>query len=125
MKLSPEIQTILMHSEAKVLATVADNDVNVVPVSSIKIVDGKIWLVNYFFEKTIANIIKNPKVALTFWIGLRGYQIKANVNYVTDGVDFNAAVNWITEIHPNRLVRGLLVLDVTAIFDISIHNKRI
>jgi len=125
MKIAPEIQSILLHAEAKALATFANDDVNVVPVSSVKIVDDKIWLINYFFEKTISNIIENPKVALTFWIGLRGYQVKAHVNYVTDGNDYDAAVSWIAEMHPNRMVKGLLVLTVTDVFDISIHNKRI
>lgn len=95
------------------------------PVSSVKVVDGNIWLIDYFFDKTRMNIKINPNVALTFWIGLRGFQIKATVDYETEGEDFKTATKWITNEHPNRLVEGLLILHITEVFDISIHNKRI
>ncbi len=125
MNLPQDVEQILLFAEAKALATVVNNELNVVPVSSVKVVDNKIWLIDYFFDKTRSNIQQNPKAALTFWIGLRGYQIKANTTYLTQGEDFNAATDWIAEIHPNRIVKGLLVLEVQEIFDISIHNKRI
>ncbi|MCF6296857.1 MAG: pyridoxamine 5'-phosphate oxidase family protein [Flavobacteriaceae bacterium] len=125
MDLSQEVIQILLNAEAKALATVANNEVNVVPVSSVKVVDSKIWLIDYFFDKTLSIIQQNPNVALTFWVGLRGYQIKAKVNYLIEGAEFITATNWIAEIHPNRIVRGLLVLETQEIFDISIHNKRI
>ncbi|MCF6350402.1 MAG: pyridoxamine 5'-phosphate oxidase family protein [Flavobacteriaceae bacterium] len=125
MIITKEIQEILLNSPAKALATYADNDVNVVPVSSVKLVDGKIWLIDYFFHKTRLNIIANPNIALTFWVDLKGYQIKAKVNYVTSGKAFDNAKKWIANIHPNRIIKGLLVLDTYAIFNISIHNKRI
>ena len=123
--LPEEIKTILLNVEAKALATVINDEVNVVPVSSVKVVGNQIWLIDYFFNKTLLNIRQNPKVALTFWIGLRGYQIKAKTNYLTQGVEFDTAKKWISNIHPNRTVKGLLILETTAIFDISIHNKQI
>lgn len=125
MKLSEEIKTVLLHAEAKALATSTKNEINVVPVSSVKIVDNKIWLIDYFFNKTQQNVLENPKVALTFWIGLKGYQLKATTTYLTKGTDFNAATKWIAGVHPNRTVKGLLVLSTDAVFDISIHNKQL
>jgi len=89
------------------------------------VVDGNIWLIDYFFDKTRTNIKANPNVALTFWIGLRGFQIKATVDYKRDDKDFKTATKWIAKEHPNRLVKGLLVLHIKEVFDISIHNKRI
>lgn len=124
MKLSQELIQILETAEAKALAT-SGNELNVVPVSSVKIVNNKIWLIDYFFDKTLANIQQNPKVALTFWTGLVGYQVKATVNYLTSSTDFDAATAWIAEIHPNRIVKGLLQLEVSEVYDISINNKRI
>jgi len=125
MTLSKEVQEILYNAEAKALATFSNKDINVVPVSSAKIVDDKIWLIDYFFDKTRTNIKQNPNVSFTFWIGLRGYQTKAKVNYLTKGTAFDTAVDWIATIHPNRIVKGLLILNITAIYDISIHNKQI
>jgi len=125
MNLTNKMLENLLNAEGKALATSTNNDINVVPVSSVKVVDGKIWLIDYFFDKTRANIKENPQVALTFWIGLEGYQVKAKVDYKTDGKDFETATKWIAKEHPNRLVVGLLVLHTTEVFDISIHNKRI
>ena len=125
MKLTQEQQIILLNAEAKALATSTKNDVNVVPVSSVKVVENNIWLIDYFFDKTLKNIKENPNVALTFWIGLRGFQLKASTTYLTKGNDFEKATQWISEIHPNRIVKGLLILSLKEIFDISINNKRI
>jgi len=125
MKLTQEQQNILLNAEAKALATSTKNDINVVPVSAVKIVENKIWLIDYFFDKTLKNINENPNIALTFWIGLRGFQLKASTIYLTKGNDFEKATRWIAEIHPNRIVKGLVVLTVNAVFDISINNKRL
>jgi len=125
LSLSKEAIQILLNAEAKALATVYNNAINVVPVSSVKIVDNKIWLIDYFFDKTLSNIQQNNKVALTFWVGLRGYQIKANTTYMVEGIAFDTATKWIAKIHPNRIVKGLLILEIQEIYDISIHNKQI
>jgi len=125
MKLTKDVKIILLNAEAKALATSNKKDINVVPVSSIKIVGDKIWLVDYFFDKTAKNIKENPKAALTFWTGLRGYQIKANITYVKEGEIFTEAKKWISETHPNREVKGVLILTILDIFDISIHNKQL
>ncbi len=58
------IQDLILSADAKALATYSNNNLNVVPVSSIKIVDGKIWLIDYFMDKTLANILNNKSVAL-------------------------------------------------------------
>jgi uncharacterized pyridoxamine 5'-phosphate oxidase family protein len=125
MKLPQESISILLNAEAKALATVWNDDINVIPVSSVKVVENEIWLINYFFGKTLTNIKQNPNVAFTFWKGLKGYQVKAKTNYLTEGEKFKKAVDWISKIHPNRIVKGLLVLNTIAVFDISIDNKRI
>ncbi len=125
MELSQESISILLNAEAKALATVYKNDINVVPISSVKVVGNEIWLINYFFEKTLSNIKQNPNVAFTFWKGLIGYQIKAQTKYLTEGTKFEKAKEWISKTHPNRIVKGLLVLNTVDLFNISINNKRI
>lgn len=111
-------EKFIMSSDSKALATYGTN-INVVPVSSIKVVDGKIWLINYFLDKTLTNILQNPTVSLVCWKKMMGYQIKGTVEYKTDGEDFDTAVIWIKEILPERIVKGLLVLTPTEIHDIS------
>jgi len=123
--ITEDIKNLLLYADAKALATFSNDDINVVPVSSIKVVENEIWLVDYFFNKTRNNIKNNPKVALTAWVGLRGYQVKASASYLTEGSLFDEAKKWISKEHPNRLVRGLVVLSPTEIFDISIHDKQL
>lgn len=113
------IQDLILSADAKALATYSNNNLNVVPVSSIKIVDGKIWLIDYFMDKTLANILNNKSVAFVCWRKMMGYQIKGVVSYTTSGQDFDEAVKWIKSILPDRVVKGLIILTPNEIHDIS------
>jgi predicted pyridoxine 5'-phosphate oxidase superfamily flavin-nucleotide-binding protein len=113
------IEQFILSAESKAFATCADGGLNVVPVSSIKIVSGKIWLINYFMDKTLENIFKNENVALVCWRKMMGYQIKGTVSYMTAGEDFESALAWIKSILPERVVKGLIVLTPKEIHDIS------
>lgn len=123
--ISQEVKNLLLNAEAKALATSYKDDINVVPVSSIKTVENEIWLIDYFFNKTRYNIKNNPTVSLTAWTGLQGYQVKATAKYLLKGENFEIAKKWIKDIHPNRVVYGLITLNPTGVFDISIHNKQL
>jgi predicted pyridoxine 5'-phosphate oxidase superfamily flavin-nucleotide-binding protein len=113
------IEKFILNAESKALGTCADGIPNVIPVSSIKIIDGKIWLINYFMDKTIINILKNDNVTLVCWRKMMGYQIKGHVSYKTQGEDFDFAVKWIKEILPERLVKGLIIIEPQEVYDIS------
>ena len=113
------IEEFILSAEAKALATYSNDNLNVVPVSSIKVVEGKIWLINYFMGKTLSNILENKNVALVCWRKMMGYQIKGVVSYVTSGQDFDEAVRWIKSILPDRVVKGLIILTPNEIHDIS------
>lgn len=110
----------LLKAEGKALATYSEEEgVSVVPVSSVRVIDGKVVMVNYFFGQTVRNIEENPDVALTFWSGLKGYRIKAMALHQIDGEVFNEVVRWIKETIPGRVVKGVLILTPVAVFDIS------
>src|SRR3989338_9213380 len=120
MEIPIEVEQALLEAEAKALATYsAVEGVSVVPVSSVRLIDGKVVLVNYFFGQTVRNIEENPDVALSFWSGLSGYRIKAKAAYETEGEVFDEVVGWIKETIPSRVVKGVLVLTPIALFDIS------
>lgn len=120
MQISIEVQQALLDAEAKALATYCEADgVSVVPVSSVRVVDDKVILVNYFFGQTVKNIEANPNVALTFWSGLSGYRIKAKATYKTEGEIFDEVVGWIKDTLPTRVVKGVLVLEPVVLYDIS------
>lgn len=112
-------EEFILSAESRALATYANGNLNVVPVSSIKIVAGKIWLINYFMEKTLENILKNGNIALVCWGKMMGYQIKGKAFYVTEGQDFDEATKWIKSVLPKRVVKGLIILTPEEIYDIS------
>jgi predicted pyridoxine 5'-phosphate oxidase superfamily flavin-nucleotide-binding protein len=118
MTIDQHIEAFIEAAESKALATYG-TEINVVPVSSVKVVNGNIWLINYFFDKTLANIVTNTSVSLVCWKQMMGYQIKGTVAYKTEGDEFDAAVQWIKEILPERIVKGLLIVTPTYIYDIS------
>jgi hypothetical protein len=118
MNIDEHIEKFIVSAESKALATYGKN-INVVPVSSIKVVDGNIWLINYFMDKTLSNVLLNQSASLVCWKKMMGYQIKGIVSYKTEGQEFNGAVAWIKEILPERIVKGLLILEPQEIYDIS------
>jgi uncharacterized protein len=121
MKISQYCRDILQTADAKALATYSrGGGVNVVPVSSLRLDgDDTIILVNYFLNKTLANIQENSEVSLAAWKGLTGCQIKATAVYETAGDRFDSVVSWIAETIPGRIVQGVLVLTPTRCYDVS------
>ena len=96
---------------------------NVVPVSTVRIIESEIYLVDYFFGKTRQNLQTEKSVALTFWSGLMGYQLKAEAEYLTVGEAFEAITQWVQQNHPERRVHGVVKLLPVEIFDISVPVK--
>jgi len=119
MHITPTVKTILETTPAKALATKCTTDINVVPVSMIRVNESSIWLFDFFMNKTAHNACATSTCALTAWEDMKGIQIKGDVTYVTDGESFDEAVNWVQTQNPDRVVKGLLIIDPTAIFDIS------
>ncbi len=124
MILTEHMKDILLHADGKALATMSGGNINVVPVSSINIVNNEIWLINYFMGKTHQNIVNNSDIALAIWKGMEGYQIKGNAVYLTEGGMFDEAKLWIGKILPERVVKGLLVITPREVFDVSASKER-
>ena len=123
-KLSEELKQVLLDAEAaKALATVGPCGLNVAAVSSIKLVDDTIWLVDYFMNKTRKNIQATQQASLVAWSGLASYQVRAAVTYHTKGAVYVRACKWVQQIHPERAVQGVLVLTPEEVFDASITDK--
>ena len=123
MTLENNIIEMVLNAEAKALATCNEKGINVIPVSTVKVMDDQIILVNYFMGKTLENIKSNSEVALACWSGLSGYQIKAQAEYQTEGEIFNDIEKWIADILPERVVKGILVLKPHDIFDVSASTE--
>lgn len=119
MSFSKPVTETLENADAKAMATVGPDGVNVVPMSMIRVNNDSIWLFNFFMDKTAKNIQTNPSVALTAWSGMTGIQVKAEVDYITEGEIFDESVEWCRGQNPDRVVKALVVLKPTEILDIS------
>ena len=125
MNIPEQCVSILQTADGKALSTFsAESGAHVVPVSSIRIEGDSIVLVNYFFGQTLKNIEKNPRVALAVWKGLEGFQIKATAHHETKGELFDSVVAWIKETIPSRVVKGVVILTPTEIYDVSADSTR-
>ncbi|MCA9360683.1 pyridoxamine 5'-phosphate oxidase family protein [Candidatus Nomurabacteria bacterium] len=124
MELTEKIVDIIENADGKALATMVPGCLHVVPVSTVKVVNNQILLVNYFMTKTLENILENPKVSLAAWRGLAGYQIKGVVEYVTEGETFDLIVEMVADTLPDRVVKGVLVLTPEEVYDVTATKER-
>ncbi len=108
-----------------VLAT-ADPDgfPNAVPVGAKKILDDQTILISdQFFGKTLANMKANPKVAVTFWEGREGYQLKGYVTIETSGPRFEETSQWIDELSHKAGIplksKGAVIVKIEEIYAVA------
>jgi predicted pyridoxine 5'-phosphate oxidase superfamily flavin-nucleotide-binding protein len=114
------VADFILQAESKALATLSkEGMLNVVPVSTLRVIEGKVILVNYFMEKSLANIEATGQVALVTWSKMMGYQIKGTATYMTEGVTFDTVKAWVMENIPGRVVKGILSIEPKEIFDIA------
>jgi uncharacterized protein len=124
MKITNEMEDLLTNADGKALATYSsESGVNVVPVSTVRVIDGQIVLVNYFFNQTLENLRSNPEVSFAFWRGLSGYKLKARAHLMESGAIFEEIDELVKRIHPGRVVKGVVVLEPVEWFDISAGSE--
>ncbi len=118
------VEKFILSADSKALATISsDGLLNVIPVSSVRVFDGKIVLVNYFMQKTLENLNSNNQVAFVAWSKMIGYQIKGSVEYQDSGEIFEDVVSWIKETIPGRVVKGVLIINPNEVHDIAPDKK--
>ncbi len=106
-----------------------DGRPNVVPVQNMIVKDPETILIgDNFFKKTAANLRQpDRKVAICSWVEREGevakgvlkregYQVKGIANYSTEGPDYEAMKNAMSEKLPRK---GCVTVKVTEVYDIS------
>ena len=97
---------------------------NLVPVNAAKILDDDTMLVSdQFFGKTLKNLKENPKVSITFWEKMEGYQVKGEAQIVTEGKLFEETSEWIRKLGEKIGVplksKGAIVIKIKEIYSVS------
>jgi hypothetical protein len=98
-KMTERMKELFDKVRPVVLSTASiDGIPNAVPVGAKKIIDDETILISdQFLNKTLANMKANPKVAVTYWEGREGYQLKGTVTIETTGKRFEETAQWIEE----------------------------
>lgn len=101
-----------------------DGTPNVVPVGAKKILDDETILISdQFFNKTLTNMLINPKVTVTYWEGHEGYQLKGTVTIETTGQRFEETAEWIEEMSAKAgfplQSKGAVILKIDEIYGVA------
>ena len=124
-KMTERMMEVFNKIPTAVLATAtADGTPNAVPVGAKKIIDDETVLISdQFFGKTLANIKANPKVAVTFWEGHEGYQLKGTVTVETSGARLEETAKWIEEMGNKSgfplKYKGAVILKIDEIYGVA------
>jgi len=119
--LTPEMKAAFEAVKVFPLATASKSGIpNVAPMGSVFLMDDEtIWIGDNFMQKTLANVLENPKAALyVYGAGAKGcYQIKADVTVKTSGEEHARMKAMIHEKKPNLPAKSLLILKITEVYE--------
>ena len=100
----------------------AQPNINIIGIKQI-VDDSTIYLSDQFFNKTLANLKENDKVAIAFWDGPQAYQIYGTARYVNDGEEFAEKKAWADGIFAAKgapvVAKGGCFVDVTAVYQVA------
>lgn len=114
-RLTPEIEESLREAKTAFLATSShDGMPNVVPIAAFTVLeDGRLLISDQYFNKTLANMQQNPQIALSWWGGKGGFQIKGTVTLHADDEVFARNVEWMKERWPKFVPKSAVLVTIT------------
>jgi predicted pyridoxine 5'-phosphate oxidase superfamily flavin-nucleotide-binding protein len=124
-KMTDRMMEIFKKVPTAILATATnDGTPNAVPVGAKKVIDDETILISdQFFNKTLANLKTNPKVAVSYWEGHEGYQLKGTVIIETSGQRYEETAAWIEEMGNKAgfplKSKGAVILKIDEIFGLA------
>lgn len=97
--LSQEVKDLFNRVPTVVFCTATlEGQPNGAAVGMKRVVDDEtVYVSDQFFNKTLANVKANQKVALAFWDKTGAYQIHGTARYVDEGDEFAAEKHWVDE----------------------------
>lgn len=125
-KMPPEVIKLLEKTAPKSLCVLAtsskDGKPNAVPiVFAWPLSDEEILIADNFFLKTRANLLENPRAALTFWDPetREGYQVKGRVEIVTAGWLYDEVASRVRSVRPTLKTKAAVVLKVEEVYTVK------
>ena len=124
-EMTARMKELFVKVPTAILATATgDGAPNAVPVGAKKIIDDETILISdQFFNKTLANLKANPKVAVSFWEGYEGYQIKGTATIETSGKRYEETAAWIEDMGNKAGMplksKGAVIIIIDDIFGLA------
>ena len=124
-KMTERMKELFKKVPTAILATATgDGAPNAVPVGAKKVIDDETLLISdQFFNKTLANLKANPKVAISFWEGYEGYQIKGTATIETSGKRYEETAAWIEDMGNKAGMplksKGAVIINIEDIFGLA------
>jgi uncharacterized protein len=124
-KMTERMKELFDKVRPVVLSTASiDGIPNAIPVGAKKIIDDETILISdQFFNKTLANMKANCHVAVTYWEGREGYQLKGSVTIETTGKRFEETARWIEEMSNKAgfplKSKGAVIFKIEEIYGIA------
>jgi len=124
-KMTDRMKELFEKVPAAVVATsTPDGEPNAVPVGAKKIIDDETILISdQFFNKTLANMKSNPRIAVSFWEGHEGYQLKGSITIETSGKRYEETAKWIEEMGNKAgfplKSKGAVILKIEEIYGLA------
>ena len=119
--LTPEIKEAIEAIKVFPLATASKSGIpNVAPMGSVFLIyDETIWIGDNFMQKSLQNVLENPKAAIyVYGPGAKGcYQIKGDITVKTSGEEHAKMKAMIHEKKPNLPAKSLLIFKITDVFE--------
>ncbi len=90
--MTTEVKELFESAANMVLCTAsADGQPNGAAIGMKAVIDDEtVYISDQFFNKTLANLRENQKVAVAFWTGHDAYQIHGTARYANEGDEFAA-----------------------------------
>ena len=122
-KLTPEILEQMKKQKVYSVATASKDGVpNVVPVGMlIPQEDGSVWIIDNYFDKTLANMQENPKAAFYVWNPecTESWQIKGSLSIENSGPDYEAGAVYAKLINEKLPAKNLVKMTVDEVYYVT------
>ena len=124
-KLPQEARELFESVSSVVFSTAnADGQPNSCIVGMKKVIDNEtVYLSDQFFNKTLANVRENAKVAVVWWGEGGAYELHGTARYVNEGPEFEELRTWANEAFASKgmpiTAKGGVFVSVDAVFTSS------
>ncbi len=119
MKIPEKVKDIFNNEPVHQLATSSKNGVPNVCNAGAKYLlnDETIIIIDNYMDKTLANILENPLVAILVRSGKESYQIKGRCSYLSSGSLYEDAKKWMKSVGEKYPAKGALKIEIEEIYN--------